>query len=358
MNVTGKLIIPAVALSITAFLQSGLIVGAQQGKYVSIYAKQEVPTNLARFRDSAVNIEFDYPKALTKVADSEKDLIVKLAGVIDQKHVEVKLTKLEGVTDLHLAEQMVSSNFQKGLPGCKPVSRRDIRFGKGLAYTGAEQVFNFNVGDDIYSARVVLFSNRDQSYMLTFIGTARDSAVAKSVFEQVVASIRQQSPYSSTSRAQDAGGWSFSKYNDAARQVSFDYPEGWKLEQDPGKEFEVKFHGANKAGLGAELVVTRLERDPAYTLDQFFDTYEKTYLKPLQNYQKLSTTHTAFGVTRHEGSLTSSTFTSEGHHFRHLTAFFAEGKYYYAVALTGGIWSEREMRSVFDRILASFKVTE
>ncbi|MFN8555448.1 MAG: hypothetical protein U0103_28620 [Candidatus Obscuribacterales bacterium] len=358
MNVTGKLTIPAVALSITAFLQSSLIVGAQQGKYVSIYAKQEVPTNLAHFRDSAVNFEFDYPKVLNKVADSEKDLIVKLDGVIDQKHVEVKLSKLEGVTDLRVAEQIISSNFQKGLPGCKPVSRRDVRFGKGFALIGTEQVFNFKVGDELYAARLVLFSNREQTYMFSFIGSVSDNGVAKSVFEQVVASIRQQSPYSVASRSTDSGSLSFTKYSDAARQVSFDYPQGWKLERDPGKEFELKFRGANKSGLGGELVVTRLERNPAYTLDQFFETYEQTYLKPLPNYQKLSTTHTSFGVTRHDGSLTSSTFTSEGHQFRHLTAFFAEGKYYYAVALTGGIWSESEMRNVFDRILASFKVTE
>lgn len=358
MKATEQLTVSAVTLAITVFLQSGLTVGAQSGKYVSIYAKQEVPTNLAHFRDSSINFEFDYPKALNKVADSEKDLIAKLAGVIDQKYVEVKLTKLEEATDLRIAEQIVSSNFQKGLPGCKALSRRDIRFGKGLALTGTEQLFNFKVGDDLYAARVVLFSNRDQTYMFTFIGTASDSLVAKSVFEQVVASISQQSAYSSASRNAHGGGWSFTKYSDHARQVSFDYPEGWKLERDPGKEFEFKFHGANKSGLGGELVVTRLERDPAYTLDQFFETYEQTYLKPLPNYKKLSTTHTTFGVTRHEGSLTSSTFTSEGHNFRHLTAFFADGKYYYAVVLTGGVWSESDMRNVFDRILASFKVTE
>jgi hypothetical protein len=329
----------------------------EQSKYVSIFARQDLAASAAHYRDGAVNFEFDYPRTLIKVVDTEKDTIVKLSGVIDQKHTDFKLSKLEGAPEPKLAEQFVLANMQKGLPGCTLVARRDIRFGHGLTFSGSEQQFNFRLGDEPYTARVVIFSHRDQTFMWTFTCAVRDEATIKPFFDNTLASLRQQSAGSVSTRTVD-NSLTFDEFNDSTKQISFDYPQGWKLERDPGKEFETKFRGSNKAGLGAELTVTRLERPPGYTLDQYFDTFEQTYLKPLKGYQKLSTTHSTFGITHHDGSLTSSTFTAEGHPCRQLTAFFAEGRYYYAIVLTGGIWSEREMRNVFDRILASFKLTD
>lgn len=329
---------------------------AQQGKYVSIYAKQDSSIKFDRFADSAVNIEFNYPHSLAKTPDADKDSVVKLTGVVDEKHLEVKLSKLQGGPDIKLAEQLIAAEFRKNLPASALVSRRDIRFGKGFTFNGSEQVYDFHVGDQVYTMRVVLFSSGDQTFILSFSNAARGDL--KSICEQMLASVQVRSASSAVSRSTNSESFAFEQFTDPSRQITFDYPQGWKLERDPGKEFELKFRGSNKAGLGAELVVNRLERSPFHTIDQFYEMYEQTYLKPLKNYQKLSTTRTSFGVTRQEGSLTSSTFTAEGHQFRHLTAFFAEGKYYYAVALTGGVWTEREMRNVFDRILASFKITE
>ncbi|MBS1954182.1 MAG: hypothetical protein JST89_08350 [Cyanobacteria bacterium SZAS-4] len=331
---------------------------AQPSKYVSIFVKQDSAGSLSHFKDANLNFEFDYPRALVKMPDSEKDLIVKLGGLANQKHVELKFTRLPDAPDLRIAEQLITSNFQKALAGCSVSGKRNIRFGKGLTFTGSETLFHFRMGDELFATRIVLLSNRDQTYLISFVSTANDDATAKLIFEQVLSSIQQQSASTQPQTQVRSDSWSFEKFNDPSRQVAFDYPQGWKQEHDPGKEFELKFRGANKDGLGGELVVSRLERNPALTLDQFFETYEQTYLKPLKNYQRLSSSHGTFGISRQEGSMTSSTFTAEGHQFRHLTAFFAEGKYYYAVALTGGLWSEREMRSVFDRILASFKVSE
>ncbi len=353
-------IIHSILLATVAVAAQSFTVGvcAQQSKYVSIFVKQDSAGAVSRFRDAGLNFEFDYPRSLVKTPDSDKDLIVKLAGIVNQKHVELKISKLPDAPDPRIAEQLLSSNFQKSLPGCIVSGKRDIRFGKGLTFTGSETLFHFHVGDEQFATRIVLFSNRDQTYLISFVSTARDDATAKLAFEQVLSSIQQQSAFVQPKKQASDESWSFEKFNDPSKQISFDYPQGWKQESDPGKEFELKFRGANKDGLGGELVVSRLERNPAISLDQFFETYEQTYLKPLKNYQRQSSSHTTFGITRHEGSMTSSTFTAEGHPFRHLTAFFAEGKYYYAVALTGGIWSEREMRAVFDRILASFKVSE
>jgi hypothetical protein len=330
---------------------------SEKSKFVSIFARQDLAGSSSHFRDAAVNFEFDYPRTLTKVADSEKDTIVKLGGVIDQRHTEFRLSKLDGAPEPRLAEQFVLANLQKALPGCTLVGKRDIRFGHGLTFSGSDQSFSFRLGDEPYTARVVLFANHDQTYMWTFTCAGRDEATIKPFFDNTLASLRQQSAGSVTTRAAD-NSLTFEKFSDAAKQISFDYPQGWKLERDAGKEFEVKFRGANKTGLGAELTVSRLEHPPGTTLDQYFEIFEQTYLKPLKGYQKLSTTHSTFGITHHDGSLSSSIFTADGHPCRQLTAFFAEGKYYYAIVLTGGIWSEREMRSVFDRILASFKLID
>lgn len=331
---------------------------AQQSKYVSIFVKQDSAGAVSHFRDAGLNFEFDYPRSLAKIPDSEKDLIVKLAGLVNQKHVELKFARLPDASDLGIAEQLITSNFQKSLPDCSVSGKRNIRFGKGLTFTGSETLFHFHIGDELFATRIVLLSNRDQTYLVSFVSTAHDDATAKLAFEQVLSSIQQKTAFVQPKKQANDESWSFEKFNDPSKQISFDYPQGWKQESDPGKEFELKFRGANKDGLGGELIVSRLERNPAISLAQFFETYEQTYLKPLKNYQRQSSSHTTFGITRHEGSLTSSTFTAEGHPFRHLTAFFAEGKYYYAVALTAGMWSEREMRAVFDRILASFKVSE
>lgn len=331
---------------------------AQQQKYVSIFVKQDSAGSVSHFRDAGLNYEFDYPRELAKVSDSEKDLVVKLVGLVNQKHLELKVTRLPDAPDPSIAEQLISSNFQKALPGCSVSGKRNIRFGKGLTFTGTETLFHFHMGDEPFATRIVLFSNRDQTYLISLVSTARDDASAKQTFEQVLSSIQQQSASAQAQKQVKDESWSFDKFSDPSKQISFDYPHGWKQERDPGKEFEVKFHGANKDGLGGELVVSRSERNPGMSTDQFFESYEQIYLKPLKNYQRQSTSHSTFGITRHEGSMTSSTFTAEGHPFRHLTAFFADGKYYYAIVLTGGVWSEREMRGVFDRILASCKVGE
>lgn len=334
------------------------VASAQQSKYVSIFVKQDSSGRLSHFRDANLNFEFDYPSGLTKIPDSEKDLIVKLDGLVNQKHMELKFSRLPDAPDPRIAEQLIASNFQKALPGCSVSGKRNIRFGKGLTFTGSETLFHFHLGDELFATRIVLLSNRDQTYLISYVSTAHDDATSKPVFEQVLSSIQQRTASAQPQKRVSDDSWSFEKYSDPSKQVSFDYPQGWKQERDPGKEFELKFRGANKDGFGGELVVSRSERNPAVSIDQFFDSYEQTYLKPLKNYQRQSSSHGTFGISRQEGLMTSSTFTAEGHPFRHLTAFFAEGKYYYAVALTGGVWSEREMRAVFDRILASFKVSE
>ncbi|CAN5500130.1 hypothetical protein BH10CYA1_BH10CYA1_39520 [soil metagenome] len=331
---------------------------AQQQKYVSIFVKQDSAGSTSHFRDAGLNYEFDYPRGLTKAPDGEKDLIVKLVGLVNQKHVELKFSRLPDAPDLQIAEQLISSIFQKSIAGCSISGKRNIRFGRGLTFTGSETLFHFHMGDQLFATRIVLFSNRGQTYLISFVSTVNDDATDKQAFEYVLSSIQQQSAFAQSQKQVKNESWSFEKFNDPSKQISFDYPQGWKLERDPGKEFEVKFSGSNKDGLGGELVVSRSERNPAMSTDQFFESYEQTYLKPLKNYQRQSTSHSTFGISRHEGSMTSSTFTAEGHPFRHLTAFFAEGKYYYAIALTGGIWSDREMRGVFDRILASCKVGE
>lgn len=121
------------------------------------------------------------------------------------------------------------------------------------------------------------------------------------------------------------------------------------------KELDIKFHGKNEKGLEAELNLSRIDRPPTMSMEQFADTYEQTYLKPLANFRIEATHGSTFGITRDEGLINYCTFLVEGRPMRQANAFFSDSKHYYCVALNTAGWTETEARDLFERVLATVK---
>jgi len=329
-----------------------------------IFAPREVRESLTAYHDPTSNFDFDYPRSWQVVADPDKDSLFKISGTTSEgKYGEVKLSVVSSFHDSLLAMNMMEHEMAEKLPQYQKLEERKVRFGSRYQYTGDESKLRFSMGDMSLSDRMIFFADSGSVYCCSFICSAGESSSMEPLFDKILSSLhRTQTAHSKPTLT--PGGpskqiWKLVNYTDKTGQVAIGYPDGWHfVNNDPGKELDIKFRGRNDKGFDSELYLSRIDRPPTMSLEQFADFYEQTYLKALANFKCETTHRTTFGISRNDGLVHYCTFSVEGHPGRQANAFFAEGKHYYCVALNTVAWTEPEARDLFERVLSTIKVSE
>lgn len=318
---------------------------------------------MVAYREQVTGLEFNYPKVWQAQPKPDKDCLLKISGLLaDSKYGELKITALDNVHDSTVAKTFMESELERALTGYKKVQERRVRFGSRYQYTGSDLVANFRAGEIPLTDRLVFFLDNGRVVCLSFISKTSESGSLQPLFDQMLSSFHRSSKVTqaasgTASSAQTS--WSLANYSDKAGQISLGYPQGWKfVNNDIGKDLDVKFTGKNAKGLDAELFVSQVDKHPSMTLDQFSEKFEQTYLTPLKNFRKEASHQSSFGISHNDGTVQYSSFNVEGLPGRQAAAFFGNSKHYYCVALNSVGWTERETRDLFDRVLASIKLGE
>ncbi len=332
---------------------------------VNIYAPRQPSVAMATMREPSTGLDFSLPQAWQRATDSEEDQVLKIGGSTSGHFGELKISKFKDKIEIPAAKLLIQSGFEQAFPGTKKLEERTVRFGNRSQFIGSEMHLTFKMGEAIYRDRIVFLILDGHLSTLSLLCLASDSSQMQPLFDQILASMH--SGQSTTERSSNPSSpklnalqtWKFSRYTDKTGTMAIDYPAGWKVEAaDPSKENEAKFTGTNTKELGGELVVTKIDRSPEFTLEKFNETYANTFLKPLKDYHKQSTHRTTFGISRLDGIIEYSTFSAEGHPGRQTVVFFSDNHHHHCVALTTMLWSELEARELFNRILSSIKITE
>jgi hypothetical protein len=325
---------------------------------VNIYAPRESRTAMVPLHEATTNLDFNCPKAWQPLPTTEKDSVLKVGGATDGHYGELKISRIEDVPDVAAAKNIIQSGLERAIPGSSKLEEREVRFGTKYQFTGTDLHLSFTIGEAAYRDRMIFFKDNGHLFIFSFICKNSDYAFMGPVFDQILSSVHHSQGSSVAGSSAAKKELSFERYSDKSGQIAVDYPAGWKFEnRDPGKELDVKFAGANSQGLGAELNLARIDKSPTLSLDQFVDTYEDTYMKDLKDLRRQSSHRTTFGISHVDGQIHYSSFTVNGHPMRQAAAFFADSGHYYCVALNSALWPERESRDLFERVLASVKLS-
>ncbi len=332
--------------------------GRASSSIVNIYAARESKVPTVQLHEPSTNLDFTYPKSWQRLPTTEKDSVLKVAGTSDGHYGELKISKIEDVPDISAAKNFIQSGLERAFPGSAKLEEREVRFGTKYQFTGTDLHLSFTIGEASYRDRMVFFSDNGHMFIFSFLCKNSDYALMGPVFDQILSSTHHSQGSSVASSSAAKKELTFERYADKSGQISVGYPAGWKVEnRDPGKELDVKFTGASAQGLGAEMSLARIDKNPTLSLDQFVDTYEDVYMKDLKDLRRQSTHRTTFGISHVDGQIHYSTFTVDGHPMRQAAAFFADSGHYYCVALNTALWPERESRDLFERVLASVKLS-
>lgn len=327
----------------------------------NIFAPAQIRESLNTFQDPTTGLSFCYPKSWKE--ESDKDAIVKFNGTTSTGEFgEIKLGHNVGFSDVDAVIKVIGVGLEQLLPGFKKISTEKIRFGDRYQLTGTELIVSFTFNGTPMFNRFIFFVHGGEVQSISFVCQAEQYQKMQPLFDRLLLTVHSTSGSthiaSSTGQTSVQSRWQLKTYSDKSGKISLSYPDGWQLKNnDPGKDLDIKFVGKSADGMGGELFLSRLEMPPGMTLDQFADTFEETYLKPLKDFRKNSTRRSAFGVSREEAIIRDCTFSAEGHRARHDAAFFSSGGQFYCLALNTIYWKEQDCKDLFERVLASVKLS-
>lgn len=329
--------------------------------------------NWILFNEPSSGIKMAHPKSWVVEKNPEEDCLVKFSGTTSaDKYGEIKLSLNKDEIDPERLAEYTRLTLSKDLPGYKHVASTSMKFGRLGQFSGNSVEVVFNVGTLPVHQQYIFFKHLGKTYTLAFSSPEAGFTQVMPTYKQALAYLdkantAQQSPAAnsatklqSTSSHATAGGaargnsFDLVALEDATLPVSLSYPVGWRVSKE-GKHDErgVKISGNGPNGQGAELHFWYGPRHDG-SLDHLVQMVEDEYLKPLPQYQRITSTHS--NVSGIDGVKQYSTFVMDGIPTRQNALFFADGKSFYCLTLTAMTWSQQELRDLFDRVVSSLKL--
>ena len=295
---------------------------------LKISAPYNASAQMAYYDEPSTGLRFAYPRLWQARGNPDKDTLVSIAGATaGGNHGELKLTAAADAMDIERYACLAEEFFFKKLDGYKKLQEERIRFGRTWQLRGIKRQIEFSLGDARFSQVWIYFQNGERPLALVFTCPRSQLAALNGLFDSTLSSVEQlsasalRSNAGSSANKQTEQQWSLSAMKVPNDTLCFSYPSGWSVqadrERDPEiqaklNDLEVKVTGKNSQGLGAELHVSAIRRDPEMSLDQFAHLVEQEHFMDLKERRKLSEERKTFGLQRTEGLSQTMSFTADG----------------------------------------------
>lgn len=301
-------------------------------------------------------ISFSYPESWKRMADEDKNNLVKLGGVTGSGiHGEVSVSRHddEKVTAEAL-KRIIDAAYLSKLPNMHVLNDKTVTFGKHRNLKGLLEDIAFELEGIKIMQRYVFFDGPDGAYTIMFTSPAKDFNRAATTYNQILLSLAT-GPGTSAPSAPPVSPLAY--YRSASLPVSIGYPTGWETEEEGEFDHPLKIKGKNDQGQPAEINIHRGHITPYNNLEQVADEIESKYYKAHQDYRRVNRSERSIGAnSKLNGILQESTFDYKGVPVKQLVAFFIHGGNAYAVSMISPGWKESEMRHLFHKVLATIKV--
>ncbi|MGD9682998.1 MAG: hypothetical protein AB7W16_17555 [Candidatus Obscuribacterales bacterium] len=342
----------SLALASLCFLGQTLPARAADAEHLpTVSGSQE---RLALCREG--KISFSYPESWKRMADEDKNNLVKLGGVTGNGiHGEVSVSRNDNEKmTAEALKRIVDAVYLSKLSRMRVINEKTVTFGKHRNLKGLLEDIAFEIEGMKIMQRYVFFDGPDGAYTVMFTSPAKDFNRAAATYNQILLSLAT-GPARSAPAAQPVSPLAF--YRSDSLPVSIGYPNGWETEDEGNFDHPLKITGKNDQGQPAEINIHCGHMTPYNNLEQIADEIESKYFKSHKGYRRVNRSERSIGAnSKLNGILQEGTFEYKGVPVKQLVAFFIHNGNAYAVSMISPGWKESEMRHLFHKVLATIKV--